>query len=406
MLQKRLFSSLGTPRKDFLGVFILLLNAFTWYYMTILVIDAFLELFSPATSLTLTVWVIYYGAVIASSIVGAIIPGTSRPRFLYLWISLGVVASLLPALSFIPPPVWSLFLGFTLGLGMPACLTYFANHSTIENRGKTGGIIFLSFSLSAALLALSFTQLNFTISVLVFALWRGMALLVFIPLRTDELSMAKEKKHVGFAEVIRDRSFRLYLIAWTMFILIDRFTWSIWGRNLGPPLDTVAIMGPILGSVAAFAGGILSDRVGRKGVVIGGFVALGLAYAALGIAPPAPDMPLSGYIYLAVDGIAWGVLLMTFLLTLWGDLAQHGGGEKYYAIGVAPYYFTGIMESILNTYVLKIPAYAAFSVASFFLFIAVLPLLYAPETLPEKKIETRRLKGYLEHAKKLREKIS
>lgn len=401
MLQDRWFARLGTLRKGFLGVFILLLNAFTWYYITVLVIDAYLKLASLTTSLTLTVWVTYYGSVIVSSILGAIIPSSSRPRFLYLWMSLGVVSSFLPAFSFIPPQVWSFALGFTLGLGMPACLTYFANHSAIENRGKTGGIIFLSFTLSAALLALSFTQLNFTFSVLLFALWRAIGLFIFIPLKADQVSMAEKKKHIRFAEVLRDRSLRLYLIAWTMFILVDRFTWSIWGRSLGSPLNTAAFIWPILGSIAALVGGVLSDRVGRKGVVIGGFVALGLAYAVLGIVP---NMLVSWYIYLAVDGIAWGILFVTFLLTLWGDLSQNGGSEKYYVIGAAPFYFTGIMESVLNTYVLEIPAYAAFSLASFFLFIAVLPLLYAPETLPEKKIEIRRLKNYLDQARKLREK--
>jgi MFS family permease len=401
MLRNRWFNTSVTPRKDFLGVFILLLNAFTWYYMTILVIDAYLKLFSVAPSATVTVWVTYYGTVIASSIIGAIIPNTSRARFLYLWMSIGIVCSFLPAFSFIPPQVWSSALGFALGLGMPACLTYFANHSAIESRGKTGGIIFLSFSLSAALLAVVFTQLNFIMSLLLFALWRGIGLLAFIPLRTSQEAMTEKKRRVPFAAVFRDRSLCLYLIAWTMFILIDRFEWSLSGRILSSSLITIAAIGPILGSVAAFVGGILSDRVGRKKVAISGFVALGLAYAVPGLAP---DLLVSWYIYLAVDGVAWGILFVTFLLTLWGDLSQNGGSEKYYVIGAAPYYFTGIIESILNTYVLEIPPYAAFSLASIFLFIAVLPLLFAPETLPEKKIEIRRLKGYLEQASKLREK--
>jgi MFS family permease len=241
--------------------------------------------------------------------------------------------------------------------------------------------------------------------VLLFASWRTLGLLAFIPLKTDTENDSEKKKHVSFGEVVRNRSLRLYLAAWTMFILIDRFEWSLVGRNLDPSLNTVAIIGPILGSVTALIGGALSDRVGRKRVIIGGFVALGLAYGVQGIASIGEsNLIFSWYLYLIVDGIAWGILLVPFLLTLWGDLSSQGGREKYYVIGVAPYYFTGIMEAALTTYVIEIPAYAAFSLASFFLFIAVVPLLFAPETLPEKKIEIRRLKGYLEHAKKLREK--
>jgi hypothetical protein len=47
---------------------------------------------------------------------------------------------------------------------------------------------------------------------------------------------------------------------------------------------------------------------------------------------------------------------------------------------------------------------AAFSFASFFLFLAVIPLIYAPETLPEKRIKERELREYVEKAKKAKEK--
>jgi hypothetical protein len=39
-----------------------------------------------------------------------------------------------------------------------------------------------------------------------------------------------------------------------------------------------------------------------------------------------------------------------------------------------------------------------FSFASVFLFLAVLPLIYAPETLPEKTMKDRDLKSYIEKA--------
>jgi hypothetical protein len=51
-------------------------------------------------------------------------------------------------------------------------------------------------------------------------------------------------------------------------------------------------------------------------------------------------------------------------------------------------------------------AYAIFSVASFFLFLAVIPLMFAPETLPEKTLKERELKQYVEKAKKTKEKYT
>ena len=59
---------------------------------------------------------------------------------------------------------------------------------------------------------------------------------------------------------------------------------------------------------------------------------------------------------------------------------------------------------VVAPYVEVISISAAFSLASFFLFLAVLPLMYAPETLPEKKIELRRLRKYVEGARKVKEK--
>ena len=98
------------------------------------------------------------------------------------------------------------------------------------------------------------------------------------------------------------------------------------------------------------------------------------------------------------------MLMIVFILTSWRDLSQPGTNKKYYAIGSIPLFVTNLVPVFLSTYIVQIPVSAVFSVASFFLFIAVLPLMYAPETLPEKKIRLRKLRGYAETAKKLREK--
>ena len=406
MFQNRWFSTLGTSRKDFLVVFILLFNAFTWYYITILIIDAYVQALNITSTTAVTIWITYYVAVITSSVIGSIISNVKRLPVLYAWMLLGTVSSLLHALPFIPPLVWSFALGFSLGVGLPIALSFFADYSAIENRGRLSGIIFLTFSLAAALLAIAFNTVNLTTGLVLFTLWRGAGLLAFALLKPKENINLEKRKQVSFAQILKDKSLRLYLIPWIIFILIDRSTWLVFGNQFlkNPSLNSAIIFGPIIGSFSAFFGGFLADRIGRKSVVIGGFVSLGLAYALLGIAPE--GIPLFWYLYIAVDGIAWGILLATFLLTLWGDLSQFGGREKYYVIGGTPYYFTSIIESVLTSYVVEIPPYATFSLASFFLFLAVIPLLYAPETLPEKKIEIRRLKGYIEQARKIREEYA
>jgi MFS family permease len=396
------FGVLDVSRKDFLPAFLLLFNAFTWVYMTFLMIDKFQKVFNLPTSEAIIIQLIFSLSVIGSSIISSISFHKQRLQFLYAWMILGAASSLLPLLLVAIPYVWSFALGFSLGVGMPVCLTYFADSSTVENRGSRGGLIFLAIYLVAALATIVFTLFDLTVGFVLLSVWRAAGLVLLILLKPQEIVDTEKKKKVNFSEVLKDKSFLLYLIPWIMFWLIDRFERPVFGNYLGNPLISSALMmGPIISSFSAFAGGLLADRIGRKKVIIGGFVALGLAYAVIGIAP---DALISWYFYTIADGIAWGILLATFLFTLWGDLSQFGGREKYYVIGGTPFYFISVMELLLGSYAVQIPAYAAFSLASFFLFIAVLPLLYAPETLPQKHIELRQLRGYIEQARKIKEK--
>jgi len=61
---------------------------------------------------------------------------------------------------------------------------------------------------------------------------------------------------------------------------------------------------------------------------------------------------------------------------------------------------------LIKPFVGEIETVTAFSLASFFLFLAVLPLMYAPETLSEKKIREMELRSYTERAKKIKEKYA
>jgi MFS family permease len=149
--------------------------------------------------------------------------------------------------------------------------------------------------------------------------------------------------------------------------------------------------------------GFLSDKIGRKRVVMYGFVSLGVAYAIIGTAPMAQ---LAWDFYLFVEAVSTGILWITFILILWGDLSTHDSREKYYAIGSMPFLVTAAIPLSLVPLSGFLPVNTAFSLASFFLFLAVLPLMYAPETLPQKRIELQRLRGYLEQAKKLAGKHS
>ena len=97
--------------------------------------------------------------------------------------------------------------------------------------------------------------------------------------------------------------------------------------------------------------------------------------------------------------------MVIFVISVWGDLSYGASSDKYYAIGVLPYFISKFLQLVIgNVVATSISPYALFSFTAFFLFIAVLPLVYASETLPEKKIKERELKSYIEKAKKAKEK--
>jgi MFS family permease len=351
------------------------------------------------------IWTAYYITIIVSSIVGLILSNRiSRRNFLYFWIILGIFTSALLALfnnfTVINVLIIGILLGASFGLGMPSCLAYFADCTLVENRGRIGGITLLITNLSAPLLSIPLMMFDLKVNSIIFTAWRASGLIIFF-LKPEENFASETKKNASSTSIFHDKAFFLYFIAWLMFCLIDRFEQPILKNFFGNFNYSVVMIEPIIASLSALIAGLLSDQIGRKRVVLYGFATLGISYGIIGLAPATI---ISWYFYLVVDSISTGILWVAFILILWGDLSQSGAREKYYVIGEAPFFFSYIIQMISVPQATLIPETSAFSLASFFLFLAVLPLLYAPETLPEKKIELRHLRKYVEEAEKVKEK--
>ena len=227
-------------------------------------------------------------------------------------------------------------------------------------------------------------------------IWRAVALAIFLLFKPKE-AFTKVRKHPSYLSILRDKRFLLYFIPWIMFCVINYLIIPIIPPNI-PYILKIINFG--VTSLFALVGGVVSDSVGRKPVIIIGFIMLGISYAALGIRAGL----FAYYLYTIMDSIAWGMFGTVFLMILWADLSDNMASEKHYAIGGLPYVFSALLEQLFAPFIETIPKSAAFSFASFFLFLSVLPLLYAPETLPESVIRHRELRRYIEKAKKLRDK--
>ncbi|UCE44323.1 MAG: MFS transporter [Candidatus Bathyarchaeota archaeon] len=398
-------------KRDLFVVAIFVFNAFSWYWIIFYILSEFFENMNVSNSEILTIWVIHFAAMAVSAFSGAVVSGriVDRVTFLRVWMVLGVCSSLLPILlgdlTITNASILSLLLAISFGLGMPSCMAYFADFTSVENRGRLGGITFSIIGIGIFLFTITLGPLETTGQVISSAIWRGLGLALFLLLGPKPIDMKKRKtantQAQGYASIIRERDFFLYFVPWVMFCLVDGFEGPLLENFFGPGLLSLTIIEFAISGIFALVGGFLSDFVGRKRVVVVGFVALGVGYAALGLAP---ELLFSWYFYSVVEGIAGGMFGAVFLMTIWGDLARTRPKERYYALGGIPYLLSALVGFVVDPYVHQISTYAAFSLASLFLFVAVLPLIYAAETLPERKIELRQLRKYVKTAREVKEK--
>jgi MFS family permease len=395
-------------QREFLSVLIVVVNAFSWYFPLYLFFQNSLERFQMEPSFFLAAFGVQCVAAVGFAVVGTALVKKfpSRHIFLAVWMFVGIIASVLMVMletsNIVYILLFSSLLGASLGLGFPSCLAYFGDHSTVENRGWLAGITFLASCLCMFFIGFILNFSTLVAGALILAAWRGIGLLVFLLVRPKEDHCKKNLVEVSYRSVLLDRSLLLYLVPWTMFCLINFIEYPVLNLFFGKDfasLLTITEFG--IGGFVALIGGWFADSVGRKRVIIFGFIMLGIGYAALGLFQ---DIILSWYLYVIVDGIAWGIFSLMFYLVIWSELAGNRTKEKYYLLGVLPFLIASYIQILFTPYAKHIEISAAFSLASFFLFIAVLPLLYAPETLPQKKIELRRLRSFAEDAKKAKEK--
>ncbi|UCE29736.1 MAG: MFS transporter [Candidatus Bathyarchaeota archaeon] len=391
-------------QRDFLAVFINVVNAFSWYFPLYLFLQNTLGLDAVAFG-------VQYVAVVCSALVGTALVKRSESRdpLLTVWMLLGIFASIsmvgLETFGSAYVLLVSFLLGISLGLGFPSCLAYFGDYSTEENRGWLAGITFFGSSLCIFFIGLLLNFSTLSVGALILGAWRGIGLFLFLLIRSKQDHQEKDSmnayKGVSYKSVLLDRTFLLYVIPWIMFCLINFVENPVVDNFFG---ENVASFIPIaefgIGSLAALIGGRISDSVGRKPVIIFGFITLGIGYAVLGLLP---SIIISWYLYIILDGIAWGIFLLMFYMIIWSELAQNQIKDKYYLIGLLPFLISSYMQILFTPYAGLMDISAAFSLASFFLFLAVFPVLLAPETLPEKNIELKRLRKYLARAAEIRE---
>jgi MFS family permease len=403
MFKKAFPKEIRLDKKSVAVSIILVVNAFIWYFYAFNFLMEVVNQAEISDFVTLAIWGINLLGIAISAILSTFLIDKFKRRitFLLCWMLAGVIVSLTPIAVDVTASsgliIVSAFLGVYFGLGIPVCLGYYAAATEVKKRSRLSGITFLIVGIGFFLLS-SIAIKGILLNSLTLAALRAVGVVLVFFLKPDEKQIDK-KDSISYRFVFQNKSFLLYFVPWVMFALVNYVAGPVSNKLF--PDDLVyygVIIENVLSGVFAVVCGFFADFLGRKRLAVTGFALLGLGYAILGIFPG----NLAGlWFYTAVDGVAWGAFYTIFLLTVWGDLAQEQSSEKYYAIGSLPFILSIFMRLSIGAYVTdNVPESAVFSFASVFLFLAVLPLIYAPETLPEKTMKERELKKYIEKAQK------
>jgi MFS family permease len=399
------FPKIGISLKAFLGNIIATVCVVVWYTYAYALLESIVETVVPSyfddVFICITTFETIITIILGSLIVGKVI----KRKSLLLGSALaGAIASLMLAAPLKTPGILILTFLFSISLGisLPAVISIFKEITREENRGRLGSIMMLSIAIG--IMGLRFLMSNdMFLNSLILTSLRFFEVVGVLLL--GEVLEGKRGESPSFSSILGSRSVLLYFFPWVMFSLVNYLGWPVIAKIHG--LDFVSFLvfvGNIVTGVSALLAGFVADIVGRKRTLIFGFIIFGLGYALLGI------FPFNAYVwqfYAFVDGFAWGIFYVLFFFTIWGDLAHEKSSEKFYAIGIIPYILSDFLRETFGPLITEmVSEYAIFSFAAFFLFLAVVPLMFAPETLPEKTLRERELRSYIEKAKRVREKFT
>jgi MFS family permease len=347
-----------------------------------------------------------------SAIVGSVlIKKVNSKKFLWLWIASGAfaTASIIVTQGSFFQILSILLVGVSWGLGLPYCLSLLATWTTPEERARVSGfIIFLTFGMvSIALLVVRFLNLN-PLGIILLCI--SLRCTSFFALFSDSFFISrhdehkKEKYHIP---LLQHRNFLFYLFPWLMFNLAVGLVSFVWTGLKTNDFEVIGENGNLVRFISfalfGLVSGFIADRYGRKTPIILGLVMLGISFTFLGLATQSFTSLVSFAVifYYITSGIAWGFLTPVYLAVL-GDLPFIKARETVYALGIIVPLLVFVCSSVLPILLdLSAPANVLSIALSVMLFVSVIPILYASETLPETNLRARKMRNYINKVGKL-----
>jgi len=393
------------PRRKWLAVATLYSTTLAWFYLFYAYIfDKVLFVQSNSPFLLNIGKVVFFVSVVASGFVGSLLSEkVSSRKFLSYWIAFGILST--ASLAFFAGTVFafviSICLGASFGLCFPLCQAILTTSTSIEERGRVAGItIFFTFVLVVGIL-IPTTVLNFGVLELVL-MSIGLKVAGIVALFLDPLKRESGRIESWFT-VLTAPNFASYLVPWLIFQVANGIFLFV---QLPPSVDlpsisTIGLIIEYIGTIlAALISGFLADYFGRKQPILAGLLMLGISYAMLALATNS----FSFLILMLAEGVAWGLIAVSYMQVVIGDISTNfGSKEKFYLLGgmVIPFLIKSTFSLIQESSQFTIAASALSPLLSIVLFVSVVPVWRAMETLPMAKIRERKLRKHVEKISKI-----
>ena len=393
--------------KKIIAIAILNAGNLAWYFV---IRNQFETLFQVSSGDKTWIYVgsaLFYFFAAVSAIIGcALTSKVNHKKFLWSWVTFGVITQgcLILFKGEIVSLIFGPLLGISLGVGFPYSLKLLSDCTAIEERGRISGIyLLLSFIMIASAMvtkiALELGLIGIIIVLMIIKSTGFLALIISDCVVSTEVNY--KKRIESWFSVLRKRNLILYLIPWLMFLIVavltDHLVWADIQKNADYEM-VMEVTRPLNYAGTAIFGlisGIITDRLGRKYPIVAGLVILGISSIFLGIVPS----KISVFIHMITMGAAFGFLMVTYTVVP-GDIASNSKEKIYALIAVIPLTIYGGIGAIPRALDLTASATILSPILSVILFLSILPVLQAQETLPKKIINERKIK---EHMKKVGE---
>jgi len=391
-----LLTGVRLKKRGFLAAMIPYFPFFTWYYVFSYYLLKFIA--DGSTESFLIFNAIFNFIISLALILGSyLFHRVKKTSIIYAWSIFSSIGTILITIA--PIHVFGLviflLLGAVFGISLLAFFTYFWELTVPEERGRVAGLIGFIFLPIFPLVVILANSLDF-FSTAILCIILNLVILSIKPLNPEKISALTTKKGVKEFNPEK-REILFYLIPWLIYSLVNNTFSQTISFHISQYFSSSSlilvfiILQDIGGCLGAITGGIIADFFGRRLSLAFGLTLYGISSAISGLSKSFEMF----YLAFFGTGLTWGIFLILYSFEIWGDLANLETCAQRYLIGLATYYSTAGIGILISPKIIQIPLVLASITSCLLIFLSNIPLILAPELLPENFREKIRVEVYL-----------